>query len=365
MTASILDALSRPRYPVITLARARELTGLDLISARKIDSDQGQSYHQMEEESESKSHQSAREEGIGFFCSVGYQVYPEGVGVRGIYTLADFLAVRKNRTVFVEVLSDTNVKAETLQRKAQLQQHGELCFILFSGTKRSNEPHLVVAKRATESWADVLYCRLDGYNGNSIEQTYKATVAYDTTRQNGIRVALAFERSGRKLAVSAKFLTHLYRNPYNTPISYPVLPLSYCYEEIFLEVFQKLARRMGGKIKFTSSRRHVTAFRAMRRKSGLKMIDAGGHVTACLKSEYRGAPIEEVSMWTYRPSSRDLPPDDIFGVFVLARTGPDGLRNLVTTMEEYGLTLQYGAAGFERSLQLLAKHRTADGKANQ
>jgi hypothetical protein len=71
----------------------------------------------MEELSESKSHRSAREEGIDFFCSAGYRIFPEGIGVRGTYTLADFLAVRGNRTVFVEVLSDTNVNPETLQKK--------------------------------------------------------------------------------------------------------------------------------------------------------------------------------------------------------------------------------------------------------
>jgi hypothetical protein len=322
------------RNPILTLERARELTGLDLVSARETRSYDGQSYHQMEVESQSKSHQSTGEEGIDFFCSVGYQVFPEGVGVRGTYTLADFLAIRGNRTVFVEVLSDTNVRAETLQRKAQLQQHGDLCFILFSGNKRSNEPNLVAAKRSIESWADVLYCRLDGYRRNRIDRTYNATVAYDTTRQNGIKVALAFERSGRKLAVSAKFVTHLYQNSTAMPRASPayiVEPLNHCYEQIFLEVFQKLACRTGSKIKFTSRRKHVTAFRAMRRKSGLKMIDADGHVTACLKSEYR----------------------ENFCVFVLERTGPDGLRNLMTTMEEYGLRLEYNHAELDRSLQPL------------
>lgn len=364
---SVTDYTSRvskyeERNPILSLVQARKRTGLDLVPARETNSYNGQSYHEMEEESQSKSHLSAKEEGIDFFCSVGYQVFPEGVGVCGTYTLADFLAIRGNRIVFVEVLSDTNIKAETLQRKSQLQQHGELCFVLFSGTKKSNEPNLISAKHAIESWADVLYCRLNGYSGNRIEQNYKATVAYDTTRQNGIKVSLAFERSGRKLAVSAKFLTHLYQNsielPHASP-AYRVEPLSYCYEEIFLEVFQKLASRTGGKIKSTSRHEHDTSIRAMRRKSGLKMIGVDGRVTWCLKSDYRGEPIEDEDLWTYHPSTRDLLPDKIFGVFVLKETGPDGLRNLITTLEEYGLTLQYSRAELERSLQPFVKRCTA------
>jgi hypothetical protein len=57
--------------------------------------------------------------------------------------------------------------------------------------------------------------------------------------------------------------------------------------------------------------------------------------------------------WTYHPSSRNLRPDDIFGVFVLEKTEPDGLRNLMTTMEDYGLALQYSPAELEQSLQAL------------
>jgi hypothetical protein len=345
-------------YPVVTLAKARELTGLDLVSAREINSNYGQSYHEMEGGSESKSHLSARDEGIKYFCSIGYHVFPEGVGVRGTYTLADFVAIREKRTVFVEVLSDTNVRKETLQKKAKLQNHGELCFILFSGTKRADEANLMAAKRAVESWADVLYCQLDGYASNEIEQTNRATIVYDTTRNRGIRLALAFERSGRKLAVSAKFLTHLYWND-NTRFSYHVLPPSYCYEVIFLDVFSELARLSGQKIKFTSSRRDITAFRAMRRKSGLKMIGSDGHVVASLKSEYRGAPVKKDYMWTHQPSSRDLPPDDIYGVFVLERLGPDGLRNLLKVMEEHGLTPEYDPVESEQSLQLLTRQRHA------
>jgi hypothetical protein len=274
------------RFPglTLTLAQARDITCLDLVAAAEVHRDQGKSYHEMEQESESKSHDSAREEAIGFVASLGYRMFPEGVGIRGIYTLADFVATKPNRSVFVEVLSDTNVTLETLKRKAQLQQYGEICFVLFSGTKRSNESSLLAAKRQIESWADVLYCRLNGYSGNFLDRTYKATVAYDTTRQSGIKVALAFKRLGRKLIISAKFMTHIYI-PEITEEGIPpraFSSFSESYEAVFLQVFKGMASKLKGTL---SAGRDILALRAMHRKSGLKMVDADGQLIACLKSD--------------------------------------------------------------------------------
>src|SRR5258708_7685426 len=171
----------------VTIAKARKLTNLDLVSARDISSSDGQSYHKMEQESESRSHESVKREGMDYFCSIGYQVFPEGIGIKNTYTLADFLALRANRAVFVEVLSDANIKDDTLRKKSRLQKQGELCFILFSGTRRSDEPQLLAAKHRIESWADVLYCNLDGYRGDRIRYAYNSTVAYDTTREQCIK----------------------------------------------------------------------------------------------------------------------------------------------------------------------------------
>ena len=353
------------RSPFVSLEQARELTRLDLVAARDVVNPfDGRSYQQMEEESESKSHQSARDQGIDFFCSIGFQVFPEGIGVHGTLTFADFLAIRGNRAVFVEVLTDTNVKAETWQRKAQLQQHGELCFILFLHTRRSDEPSLIAAKRSIESWADVLYCSFDRH-GNRISPPYKTTVAYDTTRKNGIRVAVAFERSGRKLAVAATFLTHLYQNselPCAAP-AYLVEPLPVCYARIFLDVFQIFASRVDGTVKFTSRHRlNGTAFRAMGRKSGLKMTDSTGRVVACLKFECRGWSTEDCDMWPGSRSSSGPRPEGVLGTFVLDRTGRDGLRNLLASFKQYGLTVSYNSEDLEQGLQFLVKQRVTNSR---
>lgn len=358
MTAYTSRVAEHESDPILSLAQARELTNLDLISGREISPNDKHSYHQMEELSESRSHRSACEEGIDFFCSVGYRIFPEGIGVRGTYTLADFLAVRGNRTVFVEVLSDSNVRPETLQKKAQLQQHGELCFILFSGTKESNEPRLVAAKRLIETWSDVLYCRLNGYTGNRIEQSHKVSIIYDTTRHDGIKLSLSFARPRRRLVVSAKLTTPLYGNSTAMPQAWPAYltgSLSYCHERMFLEIYQEFGRRASGVMRTTSRHPLDTAIRAMRRKSGLKMIASDGRAIACLKSEYCGIRVEEPYMWTHHPSSRDLPQGKIFCSFALERTDPCGLDSLVESIKVCGFVPEYGAEEYEQSIQHLMK----------
>jgi hypothetical protein len=343
-------AARRSRYSTVSLAEARELTGLNLISSRDIRSEDGRTFFEMEEQSESKSHQSAKEHGVGYFVSIGWKVLPDGVGVRGTHTLADFLAIRTGRAVFVEVLSDANVKVETLQRKAQLQKHAELCFVLFSGTKRSNEANLLSAKRAVSSWADVLYCRLDGYGGNFIDQAYTATIAYDTTRERSIRVAVSLERLGKKVLVSVRFITHLYPCALNVP-AYNPTPLRKHYEEIFLKLFGRLARQLGHRVMLTTGRPDITAFRAMRRSSGLRMVDSSGHVTARLRSEYRGPTVGDHHIWD-DPFSTEFSPDDVYGVYVLANPGAGEVETLLQEIEAFGLTVELEANEVTRAFLL-------------
>ncbi len=324
-------------YPIIDICKARTVTGLSLVSALEVVTENGDTYHELEEQTESKSHNIAREEAIKYFSSIGYEIYPYGIGVEGEYTLADFLAVNSHRTVFVEVLSDSNIKPETLSRKAKLQSYGELCFVFFSGTKVSDERRLLGLKREVESWADVLYCRLNGWSGNFIQGTKRATVAYKTTYQQGIVVDATFNKVGRKLAIELKFSTNLYKNPCNTLISYPVLPLSYCYEEIYLDIFRRVENISKRKIKYKSHKKDVT-IRSIRQKSGLKMLGTDGRVAMCLKSEYRGSQKID-DPYTYYPSSRDLPVNDFYGIFVLEKTGAKGLHDIIKAFSECGLTL--------------------------
>jgi len=351
------------KNPIIDIDEARGSSGLDLISAKDVISENGHTYHDLEEQTESNSHKVAREEAIKYFQSLGYLVYPYGIGIFGEYTLADFLAIKNDRVVFVEVLSDSNIKPETLERKAKLKKYGELCFVFFYGTKLSNEPRLIKLKHEVHLWADVLYCKLNGWSGNFIQRSEIVTVAYDTTRYKGIVVEITFEKIGRKLAVLVKFITHLYKNPEYTPISYVVLSRSYCYENIYLSVFKKIAVISNRNIKYKSQDKDVI-IRSIRQKSGLKMLGEDGRIAMYMKSEYRGLEkIDEPYGWTYHPSSRDLPVSDFYGIFVLEKTGSQGLHDIVSAINKCGLTINCNEHDKAEALTFLEKQNVSKGKS--
>jgi hypothetical protein len=203
---------------------------------------------------------------------------------------------------------------------------------------------------------DMMAQSYGGYSGNFLDRTYKATIAYDTTRQNGIKVALTFKRSGRKLIISAKFITHIYI----PEISEEGIPprtfssFSDSYGNIFLQVFKLLATKMKGTV---SASRDSLALRAMHRKSGLKMIAGDGHLLACLKSEYRGTFTEDNKFAAHHTLQRDPFPDEIFGVFVLEEAGQDGLSKLICTLEQEGLRLDFSQAELDECLIIKTKSR--------
>jgi hypothetical protein len=341
---------------IITLADARARTNLELVSAKEINSEAGASYYELEEKSQSNSHRSAREHGVAYFSAIGFDIFPEGVGVRGVYTLADFLAIRDSRTIFVEVLSDANILEETIGRKCQLQVHGEVCFIVFSGTKRSDEANLRQRKRALESRADVVYCRLDGYGGNSgIDQPFTASIAYDTTRSRGIRVEVSFERAGRAITASLRFLTHLYQVTLDRQTYLPTSIRNH-YEQIFLTVFTGLSHRLGHNIPRASyydtafTGNDTPAYRAMRKKSGLRMNDSKARAVARLRSEYRGSASPHIERELNDPFSSRYSADDIVGVVEFDKPSAKALRGLITVIEEHGLKVEFDAALLERML---------------
>jgi hypothetical protein len=335
----VARGLPNLRNSKLTLEEAREIAALDLVSARDVKSESGHTYFEMEEATESPSHRSATEHGIQYFSSIGYRVFGEGVGVKGTNTLADFLAVRDARIVFVETLSDSNINEVTLARKARLRLQGELCFILFTGTKRSSYDALRLVKRSIEEWADVLYFRLDGYGGNFIDAVYSATIAYDTTRSRGIRVALSFEQTGRhKVSVAVRFITHFYRSVPNTVLYNPV-PIRKHYEEIFLRVFRRLAYETGRHVKLSSARPDLTAFRAMRRNAGVRMLDSTGRVGAWLTSQYRGAPVV-AEVWDDL-FAEEIALDEIYGVFAFEQPTERDLGGLISAFHGIGIVCEF------------------------
>jgi hypothetical protein len=147
------------------------------------------------------------------------------------------------------------------------------------------------------------------------------------------------ERHRQTVLVSIRFLTHLYECALGTPMYNPV-PVRKHYEEIFLKVFRKVAYERGEVVKVTSGRPDLTAIRAMRRNSGIRMVDSAGHVTARLKSEYRGAPVRDKHVWD-EAFEREFSVNDIFGVFEIQREGAEMVPQIISAIEESGLICEF------------------------
>jgi hypothetical protein len=118
----------------LTIEYLRKKTGIKLVSsAIPTFADASQTYAALEQETESKTHREMRAHTIAHFEHLGYQIYPKGIGVEGVFTLADFLAFRDGRMVFVECLTDAKATTQDIERKMRLKQFGEVCFVVVSG----------------------------------------------------------------------------------------------------------------------------------------------------------------------------------------------------------------------------------------
>lgn len=338
-----LNILSHPL--TIDLQTARSLTALDLVSAREAIASDGRSYHEMEQTSESPSHRSAREKAIAFLLSRGYRVFAEGIGVKGTYTLADFIAIRpdEQRVVFVEVLSDTGLQAETVARKRALQQFGELCFVVFKGKESLRSEAAEELKSSLTAFADVLTVTLNAYVGNFVRESQFATVGYQTTREEGVTFLLQRNTTAKKDVLDFTLATRRYANIVNAPIADIEPNEAYFIECLFLELFEELCRKFSVRVQHTRSNRSTTAHRAMRRKSGLKAgpIDKFGRpvnaLFGTLKSDYRGPPVENQYIWTHHPSSYDVSPEELHAVFSLERNFEGSGDRLLGLIRERGV----------------------------
>lgn len=327
----------------ITLEQASTMSRLELTSAREVHDAEGLSYHDKEVASESASHRVAREKAMGFFLSRGYHVFPEGVGVRGVYTLADFVALRpdEGRLVFVEVLSDAGVTLTNALKKLQLQEFGELCLVVFSGGKQAYRQHEAEhLKRELSRHTDVLTINLNGYVGNHIEDGRYATVAYQTTRARGIQLTALRRATRAREIVDLSFVSRLYTNPIGVTITDCVGREAHFLETVFRGLFEELCKEFRARISYTRARRDVTAYRAMRRKSGLKAHSYDGLWFGSLKSDYRGPEVVSQSTWNYHPSSYDVPAEHLHGVFELSRNCAGAGDRLLAILRGHGFHIE-------------------------
>lgn len=138
--------------PPLTIDEARALTGLDLVPADSVvERESRLSYAELEEVTESNTHARLRELAIMVFNDYGYRVFPAGVGVRGVFAFADFLAVRDQRCIFVEVLTDRKATDPCLRQKQQLAARGELAFVFIGNLEGRQPSALEVQDRAAKA----------------------------------------------------------------------------------------------------------------------------------------------------------------------------------------------------------------------
>src|ERR1035437_839826 len=254
----------------LNLGAARAKTGLDLVSGDRIAFD-GSTYAKREKQTQSKVHARAQEEGVKLFRSLGYQIYPYAVGVRNVFTLADFLAIRGKRVVFVECLSDTNLSPETIERKRQLQEFGELCFIAMTGSKFADSDEPTKAKERIASEFDLIFFHVNPYHGDRVVGHTYQTIAWATTKAKGIKARYLLETSRRHCLLTLQIVTRILTNPFRTVISYPVLEPRREFERIYLSCFKALVIDQDGQFKRRLPRDEIH-FRDMHRKTGVKAV---------------------------------------------------------------------------------------------
>lgn len=276
----------------IGIKEAKKQTRINLVAADSIPFEDS-TYAKREKETQSKAHANAVIEGIKLFRSLGYKIYPHAVGVKGVYTLADFLAVQGGRIIFVECLTDNNLKPDTIKRKKQLQEHGELCFICMTGSKSSDSAERVALKESLGSEFDVILYSVHGYYGGTIVDYDVATVAWDTTKAEGIKVHYNVFEERHVINVRVKFKTRSLTNPFNTTISYcRPSHWSRC-EDCFLSIFHSFINASGGRITNRSHKKDIW-LRAMRRKAGLKASLGGSVVSLSVGSGLLGGELVSI-----------------------------------------------------------------------
>jgi hypothetical protein len=83
-----------------------------------------------ERQSESDVHGGLVRSMVGLLRRMGFKVYPGGVGIEGVYAMADLLAIHGDEFLFVECLTKKSIqKYQAHVRKRELALHGPLCLV--------------------------------------------------------------------------------------------------------------------------------------------------------------------------------------------------------------------------------------------
>jgi hypothetical protein len=77
------------------------------------------------------------------------------------------------------------------------------------------------------------------------------------------------------------------------------------------------------------------------------MIDRAGHVTARLKSEYRGVLVYDKHVWD-EVFERKCSVDDIFGVFEVRKGSGEMAQQVLSAVEDFGLICEFDPAALSQ-----------------
>jgi len=259
----------------VTIDSLREKTGTSFVAARDvIQIASGVNYQSLEYEVESRTHRLALERACNWFISIGYNVFPEGIGVEGEFTFADFLAIRDNRIVFVECLTDYNTNKDVVAKKTVLSNYGEICFVLISSIKEFCSEQLSKEKMLIAQQADVLYFRSYGSKAEDCLFYGKSfpLVAFAVGAERKIYVELQFNNKKSVSIISIDFLIE----QYCLIDDYPIFDNLYNSREenckdLLIETIHRISKL--GQWEYKIPRKTSMLENAMRRKAGIKVLD--------------------------------------------------------------------------------------------
>ncbi|GBE56945.1 hypothetical protein BMS3Bbin16_01159 [archaeon BMS3Bbin16] len=205
----------------ISIKELQEKTGIKFVSSGDvIKTPTKKSYKTLEIESESETHTYMKKLGIEYFDRLDYKIYPEGIGVKGVFTFADFLAYKEGRIVFVECLMDNNINVETIMRKSQLSEFGEMCFVIVGGSGYSdpwvNDCHEISSNMIEISTRTDILLYFYGHFKNDFEKKVSSLtpfpkVSFDIKRDESLRVKILFKIKRKTCDISLFFIIKPYR----------------------------------------------------------------------------------------------------------------------------------------------------------
>jgi hypothetical protein len=122
--------------PTVSLKEVRNRTGFDLIPDTKIYHYDNTGYpvnvrdSQRETERRYPEHKYIRQYSIRYFLDKGFDLYPRGIAIKGIYSSPDFAILQKRKIIFVECLRAHRVYSDYTLQKRLVEEFAPIIFVV-------------------------------------------------------------------------------------------------------------------------------------------------------------------------------------------------------------------------------------------